>query len=89
MNYYEQTIAHRRQNFVFSMGIYDGRVGMQRALCMDMIRHLNHLWIPKPYLEAYHLRKKLCDDIQAVYLMLREGQVVTKESLIGDKKWLS
>lgn len=88
MNYYERELERIRRNFKFSLGIYEGQPQLQKTLCQEMMTKLKKFRIPKNFSSLYSVRKEIYDEIQNVYVALKNGQIIRKEDLprLTDKK---
>ncbi|GAB2024498.1 hypothetical protein OfM1_05690 [Lactovum odontotermitis] len=81
MNYYKQELERIRRNFRFSLGIYDRQPLLQKVLCREMMTKLKKFRIPKQFSFLFPVRKEIYDEIQNVYVALKNGQIIRKEDL--------
>lgn len=70
MNYYEKELLRLERNFNFSLGIYSRNRQLQRTLCVQMMKKVNALFIPRSFWFLKLSQDKLYQRIQTVYLQL-------------------
>lgn len=71
MNYYKKELQRMKQNFEFSLKIYDYDPMLQRTLCVQMMEKVEKFFIPRNFSALYKDKKALYDEIQTVYMRLK------------------